>query len=93
MGAYDNALLANAYQRIFEDTFAAGRDGESLGASFTVPALRKALGQVDDEGKRSRLAEYFERSNRAILRLTAMEGVEYDFPDVLPFGWPQLSMQ
>jgi hypothetical protein len=93
MGAYDNALLANAYQRIFSDTFAAGRDGESLGASFTVPALRKALGQVDDEGKRNRLAEYFQRSNRAILRLAAMEGMEYDFPDVLPSGWPLLSTQ
>jgi hypothetical protein len=93
MGAYDNALLANAYQRLFGETFAAGRYGESLGGSFTVPALRKALGQVDDEGKRSRLAEYFQRSNRAILRLAATEGVEYDFPDVLPSGWPLLSTQ
>lgn len=93
MGAYDNALLANAYQRIFGDTFAAGRDGESLGASFTAPALRKALGQVEDARKRSRLAEYFQRSNRAILRLAAMEGVEYNFPDVLPSGWPTLSTQ
>jgi hypothetical protein len=93
MGAYDNALLANAYQSIFGDTFAAGRDGESLGASFTAPALRKALGQVDDESKRSRLAEYFQRSNLAILRLAAMEGVEYDFPDVLPSGWPLPSTQ
>ena len=93
MGAYDNALLANAYERIFGDTFAPGRNGESLGGSFTVPALRKALGRVEDEGKRARLEEYFQRSNQAILRLSAMEGMDYSFPDVLPSGWPRQSTQ
>jgi hypothetical protein len=28
-----------------------------------------------------------------VLRLAAMEGVEYDFPDVRPCGWPSLSTQ
>jgi hypothetical protein len=93
MGAYDNALLANAYERIFGDTFAPGENGESLGGSFTVPALRKALGKVEDDGKRTRLAEYFKRSDRAILRLTEMEGMDYIFPDALPDGWPRQSTQ
>lgn len=93
MGAYDNALLANAYQRIFRETFAAGRNGESLGASFTVSALRSALARVEDESKRTRLTEYFQRSDRAILRLMAREGLEYDFPDVLPAGWLHRSVQ
>ena len=89
MGAYDNALLASAYEGIFGDKFAAGRDGESLGASFTLPALRRALGRVDDESRRTRLVEYFQRSNGAILRFAATEGMNYNFPDALPSGWPQ----
>ncbi len=93
MGAYDNALLANAYERIFSDSFAAGPNGESLGASFTALALRRALGQVVDEGKRMRLAEYFQRSDQAVLRLTALEDIDYVFPDVLPAGWPPHATQ
>jgi hypothetical protein len=91
MGAYDNALLANVYERIFGETFAPGRDGEPLGASFTVPALRKALSKVENSVRRATLAEYFQRSNQAILRLTASEGIDYTFPDVLPSGWPHPS--
>ncbi|MEO8128155.1 MAG: hypothetical protein ABJF23_04145 [Bryobacteraceae bacterium] len=93
MGAYDNALLANAYERVFGDTFAPGQNGESLGASFTVPALRKALARFNDESRRARLAEYFQRSDRAILRLTQLENMSYVFPDVLPPGWPHQSAQ
>jgi hypothetical protein len=91
MGAYDNALLANVYERVFGETFAPGRDGEPLGASFTVPALRKALNKVKNSVRRATLAEYFQRSNQAILRLTASEGIDYKFPDVLPSDWPHPS--
>jgi hypothetical protein len=88
MGAYDNALLANAYEKLFQEAFAPGRNGESLGGSFTLPALRRALGTVNDEARRARLAEYFQRSNTAMQRLTALEGIDCVFPDVLPAGWP-----
>lgn len=88
MGAYDNALLANAYEVLFRETFAPGRNGESLGGSFTIPALRRALATVTDESRRARLAEYFQRSNRALQCLTTLEGIDCALPDVLPPGWP-----
>ncbi|MGA2601117.1 MAG: hypothetical protein ABSH09_29470 [Bryobacteraceae bacterium] len=87
MGAYDNVLLANVYERIFKEAFAPGDQGESLGSSFTIPNLRRVLESVDSVEKRSRLAEYFERSNRAILRLALSENMDYVFPDVLPPAW------
>jgi hypothetical protein len=89
MGAYDNALLGSLYELIFREPFATGQNGEPLGGSVTVTALRRMLGSVQTGALRERLEEYFARSNRAILRFAAAEGVEYMFPAVLPPQWPQ----
>jgi hypothetical protein len=93
MGAYDNALLANTYEALFHATFAAGQDGESLGGSFTLPALRRALANLNGDRRRATLAEYFERSNRAMQRFTAQEGIPCVFPDVFPPDWPHPIVQ
>jgi len=37
---------------------------------------------------RNKMEDYFARSNRAILRLAAAQGVKYEFPPVLPEHWP-----
>jgi len=89
MGAYDNALLGSLYERIFHEPFAPGQNGESLGGSVTPEALRRMLGGVHETTLGKRLAEYFGRSDRSVLRLAAAEGVDYAFPDVLPPQWPR----
>ncbi len=87
MGAYDNALLGAVYRRVFNASFAAGPQGEHLGGSLTLPALRRALEAVDDPDTRAELHQYFRRSDRAIRQLAARESVEVQFPSLLPKGW------
>jgi len=88
MAAYDNILLGNLYERIFGETFAPGINGESLGGSVTIEALRRILNDLEPGVLRDKIEDYFARSNRSILKLAAAQGVNYEFPPVLPEHWP-----
>ena len=84
MGAYDNALLGALYQALFDEPFAPGLDGEPLGGSVTAEAVRRELGQVQDVQLKEVLSAYFDRSDKAILRLAACEGIEFTLPALRP---------
>ncbi|HEX5714890.1 MAG TPA: hypothetical protein VF179_01950 [Thermoanaerobaculia bacterium] len=87
MGAYDNALLGALYQALFDEPFAPGPEGEPLGGSVTTEAVRRELGQVRDVGLKKVLSSYFDRSDKAILRLAACEGIEFTLPALRPESW------
>lgn len=86
-GAYDNILLGWLYERVFGAPFAPGAHGEPLAGSVTVAALRRILGEVRDPALQQRIAASYARSERAIARLAAREGIALDLPDVLPGDW------
>ena len=87
MGAYDNALLGALYQELFDEPFAPGPDGEPLGGSVTAEAVRRELGQVLDAHLKDILSAYFDRSDKAILRLADREGIEFPLPALRPESW------
>lgn len=87
MGAYDNALLGALYQALFHEPFAPGPAGEPLGGSVTAEAVRRELGQVMDVHLKDVLSAYFDRSDRAILRLAAREGIAFTLPALRPESW------
>lgn len=87
MGAYDNALLGTLYQALFHEPFAPGPDGEPLGGSVTAESVRRELGQVMDVHLKDVLAAYFDRSDQAILRLAAHEGIDFALPALRPEAW------
>jgi hypothetical protein len=91
MGAYDNLLLGALYQALFGEPFAAGpaadRPGEPCGGSLTAGALRRALGGVENPERRRALANCFARSDRALARLAAREGIAVAPPAVVPESW------
>jgi len=87
MGAYDNALLGCLYQAVFGEPFAPGPDGEPLGGSVTAGVVRHELGQIQDAELKTALEDYFLRSDRAILRLATLEGIDLQLPPLRPDGW------
>jgi hypothetical protein len=87
MGAYDNALLGTLYQAVFGEPFAPDPDGRPLGGSVAVDVVRQELGKIRDASLRAALEEYFARSDRAILRLAALEGIALQLPPLRPDGW------
>lgn len=87
MGAYDNALLGALYQALFDEPFAPGPGGEALGGSVPVDLVRQELGRIDDPALRRTLSEYFDRSDRAILRLAEREGISLALPPLRPDSW------
>jgi hypothetical protein len=87
MGAYDNALLGCLYQSVFGEPFAPGPAGEPLGGSVLAEAVRRELERIRDPKLKADLEDYFLRSDRAILRLAAMEGIDLPLPDLRPDGW------
>lgn len=82
MGAYDNTLLGAFYQTLYDEPFAAGADGGHLTGSVTAKSLRENLARSRDPRLLVRLYTYFERSNRALARLAAHEGVSVQPPRV-----------
>jgi hypothetical protein len=87
MGAYDNLLLGNLYRQIFHAPFAAGSGGAHMEGSVTEDALRAILRRIEDENLIGAVASYFERSNQAISRLAAREGLRFELPPVIPQAW------
>lgn len=87
MGAYDNALLGALYQALFDEPFAPGPEGEPLGGSVTVDAVRRELGQVLDPNLQGVLSAYFDRSDQAILRLASRERIDLALPALRPESW------
>jgi hypothetical protein len=87
MGAYDNALLGCLYQSVFGEPFAPGPGGEPLGGSVPAEAVRRELAQIRDADLKKALEDYFLRSDRAILRLGALEGIDLPLPALRPDGW------
>ena len=87
MGAYDNLLLAALYQALFGEPFASNGAGEPCGGSLTADGLRGALAGVEDGERRRALAAYFARSDRAMARLAAREGIQIRPPAVMPEDW------
>ena len=87
MGAYDNLLLGSLYNKIFPGPFAAGPSGEHMTGSATETALRRILRRIEDQKLVTALSNYFKRSNEAILRLARREGLEHQFPAVIPASW------
>jgi hypothetical protein len=98
MGAYDNLLLGSLFRAVFGSPFAAGRspapfaasaDDTHLSGSATPEELRAALATIRDRTLLARLVAYFERSDRALTRLAAREGLTpgaLHVPRVLPRG-------
>ncbi len=94
MGAYDNLLLATLYQALYGEPFAAGGDvsaggdgGEPCAGSLTAAALAAALATIEAGERRRALAAYFARSDRALARLAAREGLTLSPPAVIPASW------
>jgi hypothetical protein len=87
MGAYDNALLGCLYQAVFGEPFAPGTYGEPLGGSVSAEAVRRELDLIRDATLQSALEDYFVRSDRAILRLAELEGIDLSLPPLRPDGW------
>ncbi len=87
MGAYDNALLGALYQAMFGEPFAPDPDGRPLGGSAAVDSIRQELGKIRNASLRKALKEYFDRSDRAILRLAALEGIDLQLPPLRPDKW------
>jgi hypothetical protein len=86
MGAYDNLLLGTLYEAVFGEPFAAV-SGVPLAGSLPAAGLARALAQVEDPARRSALLAYFRRSDEAIARLAAREGIELPLPRVIPESW------
>ncbi|HET9228091.1 MAG TPA: hypothetical protein VFR31_15555 [Thermoanaerobaculia bacterium] len=89
MGAYDNVLLGALYHALFHEPFAPGPNGEPLDGSVTAEAVRRELGQVMDADLKDILSAYFDRSDAAILRLAAHEGIDFELPALRPESWRQ----
>lgn len=92
MGAYDNLLLGTLYEAVLGEPFAAIA-GTSLAGSLPAAGLARALARIEDPDRRTVLADYFRRSDRAIARLAAREGVELTLPRVIPEDWPASTAQ
>jgi hypothetical protein len=90
MGAYDNLLLGALYQQVFGEPFAAAA-GRHLAGSLPAAGLARALAQVEDPDRRAVLTDYFRRSDRAIARLAAREGVELELPRMVQEGWVRIG--
>lgn len=89
MGAYDNLLLGSLFRAVFGAPFAAAPGGAHLSGSATPEDLRDALATIHDRTLFARLVTYFERSDRALTRLAAREGLTpgaLHVPRVLPRG-------
>lgn len=89
MGAYDNFLLGQLYEAVFDQPFAAGPDGQRLMASLTHQELQRALSRIDDPLRQSALEEYFARSDAALSRLARHFGVVPTFASPVPAEWRQ----
>ena len=87
-GAYDNLLLGALYQARFGGRFAPGPEGEAMGGSLTLAALRSLLEGIEEPRRREELRAAFARSAEALRRLAAHEGVEVALPDPIPASWP-----
>jgi hypothetical protein len=85
--ACDNALLGALYRAIFGENFAVGDDGEHLGGSLTVVALRRVLGGWPELGAHADLRGSLDRSEQAVLRLAARERVALGLPPIRPESW------
>jgi hypothetical protein len=95
-GAYDNILLGALFRVVFGTPYAAARgpapfaapDADThLSGSATPEELRAALGAIRDRTALARLVASFERSDRALTRLAAREGLTrraLHVPRVLP---------
>lgn len=95
-GAYENMLLGALFRAVFGTPYAAARgpspfaapDGDAhLSGSATPEELRAALAAIGDRQELARLVASFERSDRALTRLAAREGLTrgaLDVPRVLP---------
>ncbi|HTQ80960.1 MAG TPA: hypothetical protein VMM92_13260 [Thermoanaerobaculia bacterium] len=86
MGAYDNLLLGALYQAVCGEPYAP-LHGVPCGASLPEAGLARALTQVEDPARQRVLLDYFQRSDRAIARLAAREGLALDLPRVIPESW------
>lgn len=83
-GAYDNILLGALFRVVFGTPYAAARGPSPLAApdgdahllgSATPEELRAALAAIRDRKALARLVASFERSDRALTRLAAREGL------------------
>jgi hypothetical protein len=95
-GAYDNILLGALFRVVFGTPYAAARgpapfaapDADAhLSGSATPEELRAALAAIRDRKALQRLVASFERSDRALARLAAREGLTrraLHVPRVLP---------
>jgi hypothetical protein len=84
IAAYDNVLLGCLYEALYHEPFAPDFAGRRFAGSLTVAELRRALKQVRDAKQLESLHERFRQSQRNILRMAAIEGVELSIPSVLP---------
>ena len=84
MGAYDNLLLGSLFRIVFGAPFAVARgptpfaapDGDRhLSGSATPEELRAAFARIRDRTLLARLVAYFDRSDHALTRLAAREGL------------------
>src|SRR6266481_857701 len=87
VGVYDNVLLGSFYERLFGLPFAPDASGNSLGGSMTLSALRRILKNIHAPQQQCTLREWFERSNMAILRMAAREGIDFAIPPIIPEDW------
>ena len=95
-GAYDNILLGALFRVVFGTPYAAARGPSPFAApdadphlsgSATPEELRAALAAIHDRKALARLVASFERSDRALTRLAAREGLTRGalrVPPVLP---------
>ena len=95
-GAYDNILLGALFRVVFGTPYAAARgpapfaapdDDAHLSGSATPEELRAALAAIHDRKALQHLVASFERSDRALTRLAAREGLTrgaLHVPRVLP---------
>jgi hypothetical protein len=83
IAAYDNALLASLYEKLFLEPFAPDANGTPLGGSLTWPELTSAVATIRDEALLADLRNRFHLSRQNIRRLAAREGVTLDVPMLL----------
>jgi hypothetical protein len=79
--AHDNVLLGCLYEAVFGEPFAPDRSGKALGGSVTLADLTRVLATIRAADEIARLRERFRRSQHAILRMAAREGVDIVIPD------------
>jgi hypothetical protein len=82
IAAYDNILLSRLYERLFGEPFAPDFSGTVLGGSMTIPELRRAIKDLRDPERLTKLRDGFRRSEQSILKMAAREGVELSIPSV-----------